>query len=163
MTAAAARAAESGVGVSDRPYELAHARHRWAEALLACGAGPGGTRGGAAGLLAQACATADRLGAGPLRAAVVQLVQRARVRLAHQLADDIPAVPAVPAEPFALTAREHEVLGRVAVGYTNRRIAEELFISPKTASVHVSNIFAKLGVASRGEAAALAHRLRLVS
>jgi DNA-binding CsgD family transcriptional regulator len=53
------------------------------------------------------------------------------------------------------------VLVRVAAGYTNRRIAEELFISPKTASVHVSNILAKLGVTGRGEAAALAHRLRL--
>ena len=50
------------------------------------------------------------------------------------------------------------MLHRVAEGRTNRQIAEELFISPKTASVHVSNILAKLGVASRGEAAAFAHR-----
>jgi DNA-binding CsgD family transcriptional regulator len=70
-------------------------------------------------------------------------------------------VVAAPAEPFGLTTREREVLRRVAGGYTNRRIAEDLFISPKTASVHVSNILAKLGVSSRGEAAALAHRLRL--
>lgn len=49
----------------------------------------------------------------------------------------------------------------MAVGRTNRQIAEELFISPKTASVHVSNILAKLGVSGRGEAAAVAHRLRL--
>lgn len=46
-------------------------------------------------------------------------------------------------------------------GRTNRQIAEELYISPKTASVHVSNILGKLAVAGRGEAAALAHRLRL--
>jgi DNA-binding CsgD family transcriptional regulator len=118
--------------------------------------------GEAAGLLARAYATADRLGAGPLRVAVVQIAQRARVRLAPRPADADDG-SAVPAEPFALTAREHEVLVRVAAGYTNRRIAEEPFISPKTASVHVSNILAKLGVASRGEAAALAHRLRLVS
>ncbi|WUH78902.1 response regulator transcription factor [Streptomyces sp. NBC_00435] len=62
---------------------------------------------------------------------------------------------------MGLTSRERDVLRLVAVGHTNRQIAEELFISPKTASVHVSNILAKLGVAGRGEAAALAHRLRL--
>ena len=50
----------------------------------------------------------------------------------------------------------------MAAGHTNRRIAEELFISPKTASVHVSNILAKLGVSGRGEAAAVAHRVGLV-
>ncbi|WSJ64233.1 LuxR C-terminal-related transcriptional regulator [Streptomyces sp. NBC_01310] len=60
-----------------------------------------------------------------------------------------------------MTSRERDVLRLVAAGSTNRKIAEELFISPKTASVHVSNILAKLGVAGRGEAAALAHRLRL--
>ncbi|WTP46481.1 LuxR C-terminal-related transcriptional regulator [Streptomyces sp. NBC_00190] len=64
-------------------------------------------------------------------------------------------------EELGLTSREREVLRLVAAGSTNRKIAEELFISPKTASVHVSNILAKLGVAGRGEAAALAHRLRL--
>ncbi|WUS35314.1 LuxR C-terminal-related transcriptional regulator [Streptomyces sp. NBC_01255] len=61
-----------------------------------------------------------------------------------------------------MTPREQDVLRLVAVGRTNRQIAEELFISPKTASVHVSNILAKLGVAGRGEAAALAHRLHLL-
>jgi DNA-binding NarL/FixJ family response regulator len=53
------------------------------------------------------------------------------------------------------------VLRLVAAGRSNREIAAELFISAKTASVHVSNILAKLGVTSRGEAAATAHRLRL--
>ena len=53
------------------------------------------------------------------------------------------------------------MLRLVAEGRTNRQIAEELFISPKTASVHVSNILAKLAVSTRGEAAALAHRLAL--
>ncbi|KAF4410056.1 response regulator transcription factor [Streptomyces lycii] len=60
-----------------------------------------------------------------------------------------------------MTPRERDVLRLVTAGRSNRRIAEELFISPKTASVHVSNILAKLGVSGRGEAAALAHRLRL--
>jgi DNA-binding NarL/FixJ family response regulator len=53
------------------------------------------------------------------------------------------------------------VLALVADGRTNRQIAQALFISNKTASVHVSNILAKLGVANRGEAAAVAHRLGL--
>jgi DNA-binding NarL/FixJ family response regulator len=53
------------------------------------------------------------------------------------------------------------VLGLVADGRSNRQIAEELFISAKTASVHVSNILAKLGVANRAEAAVAAHRLGL--
>jgi DNA-binding CsgD family transcriptional regulator len=57
--------------------------------------------------------------------------------------------------------REAEVLALVAAGRSNRQIAQQLFISPKTASVHVSNILAKLGVAGRVEAAAIAHRLGL--
>jgi DNA-binding NarL/FixJ family response regulator len=63
--------------------------------------------------------------------------------------------------PFGLTAREQEVLRLVAAGRGNREIAAELFISPRTASVHVSNILAKLQVTTRGEAAATAHRLHL--
>ncbi|MEU0171216.1 response regulator transcription factor, partial [Streptomyces iakyrus] len=69
--------------------------------------------------------------------------------------------PADPAEALGLTSRERDVLRLVAAGHTNRRIAQELFISPKTASVHVSNILGKLGVSGRGEAAAVAHRLGL--
>ncbi|WP_143712860.1 helix-turn-helix domain-containing protein, partial [Streptomyces hygroscopicus] len=72
------------------------------------------------------------------------------------------AGPADPAEELGLTPRERDVLRLVAAGRSNRQIAEQLFISPKTASVHVSNILAKLGVSGRGEAAAVAHRLRLV-
>jgi DNA-binding NarL/FixJ family response regulator len=58
----------------------------------------------------------------------------------------------------ALTPREREVLGLVAAGRTNRQIGEELFISQKTASVHVSRLLAKLGASTRGEAAAIARR-----
>ncbi|WP_344951196.1 response regulator transcription factor, partial [Actinomadura miaoliensis] len=65
------------------------------------------------------------------------------------------------AATFGLTPRELEVLRLVAQGRSNREIAEALFISAKTASVHVSNILGKLDVASRGEAAATAHRLGL--
>lgn len=63
--------------------------------------------------------------------------------------------------PFGLTAREMEVLRLVTAGRGNREIAAELFISPRTASVHVSNTLSKLAVSSRGEAAAAAHRLHL--
>ncbi|HWG12171.1 MAG TPA: response regulator transcription factor, partial [Streptosporangiaceae bacterium] len=58
----------------------------------------------------------------------------------------------------ALTTREREVLRLIAAGRSNREIGAQLFISAKTASVHVSNILGKLGVASRTEAAAIAHR-----
>ena len=61
-----------------------------------------------------------------------------------------------------LTGRELEVLRLVAAGRSNREIAAELFISAKTASVHVSNILAKLDAASRTEAAAIAHREGLI-
>jgi len=53
------------------------------------------------------------------------------------------------------------VLALVAAGRTNRQVAEALFISEKTASIHVSHILAKLGVGGRVEAAAVAHRLGL--
>ena len=53
------------------------------------------------------------------------------------------------------------MLRLVTAGQSNREIAAALFISPKTASVHVSNILGKLGAATRTEAAARAHALRL--
>ena len=66
-------------------------------------------------------------------------------------------------DEFGLTARELEVLQLVAEGRSNGEIAEQLFISRKTASVHVSNILGKLGVTTRVQAAALAHRMGLVA
>ena len=60
-----------------------------------------------------------------------------------------------------MTSRELDVLRLLAAGRTNRQIGAELFISPRTAGVHVSHILAKLGLASRGEAAAAAHSLGL--
>jgi DNA-binding NarL/FixJ family response regulator len=75
----------------------------------------------------------------------------ARVPLPHQ---------ATGTGPLArLTPREREVLELLATGATNRGIAEALFITEKTASVHVSNLLAKLDVPNRGGAAALARRL----
>jgi DNA-binding CsgD family transcriptional regulator/tetratricopeptide (TPR) repeat protein len=60
--------------------------------------------------------------------------------------------------PASLTAREREILALVAAGRTNGEIGKQLFIATKTASVHVSNILAKLGASSRTEAAAIARR-----
>lgn len=168
-----------------RPYELAQIRHRWAEALLVASGG----RAAATGLLREAHGTAVRLGARPLTETIELLAGRARITLAgtgDAAAEEVPAAVVVPdeagagepspvrdpseeqlraaaaaVESFGLTRREQDVHRLVAAGLTNRRIAEELYISPKTASVHVSNILAKLGVTGRGEAAALAHRLRL--
>ncbi|WP_329166473.1 helix-turn-helix transcriptional regulator [Streptomyces sp. NBC_01717] len=165
-----------------RPYELAQVHHRWAEALLIAS----GDRPRATSLLRDAHSTAERLGARPLTETIELLAGRARITFATSV-DEIPTAVTVPAddatmdraaerehaeeqlqaaaaaavESFGLTRREQDVHRLVAAGHTNRRIAEELYISPKTASVHVSNILAKLGVSSRGEAAALAHRLRL--
>jgi len=67
--------------------------------------------------------------------------------------------PPDPLARFGLTDREREVLALLAAGRSNPQIGQALFISPKTASVHVSNILAKMGVSGRGEAAAVAHRL----
>ena len=63
---------------------------------------------------------------------------------------------------MALTERELEVLALLAQGQSNKEIADALFISNKTVSVHVSHIYTKLGVRRRTEASAVAHRLRLV-
>ncbi|AVH56329.1 MULTISPECIES: ATP-binding protein [Streptomyces] len=143
----------------ERPYDLARVRHRLAEALLTSGTDDDG-RARATELLRLARAAADHLGARPLADAVSLLAQRARLALTH--APEPPALAhADPAVALGLTSRERDVLRLVAAGRSNRQIAEELFISPKTASVHVSNILAKLDVSGRGEASALAHRLRL--
>ena len=72
------------------------------------------------------------------------------------------AGPVSRAIPFRLTRREQDVLQRLTLGRTNREIATDLFISEKTASVHVSNIKAKLGANGRAQIAAIAVRLGLV-
>ncbi|MFJ8333107.1 AAA family ATPase [Streptomyces sp. NPDC094437] len=141
----------------DRPYDLARVRHRLASTLLS--AGGDDERDRATELVRLAHAVAGHLGARPLADAVALLAQRAR--LALDGGSGRRGVPSDPVEAFGLTGRERDVLRLVAVGRTNRQIAEELFISPKTASVHVSHILAKLGVAGRGEAAAVSHRLGL--
>jgi DNA-binding CsgD family transcriptional regulator/tetratricopeptide (TPR) repeat protein len=154
-TAAAAR--WDGLG---QPYPAAYARWREAEALLA-GRAP---RPLAAAVLRQAHQSAVGLGAAPLRREIERLARRARIDLAPPPARTRAGPPAEPspAERLGLTHREREVLGLLVAGRTNRQIADALFISVKTVGIHVSNILAKLGVARRGEAAALAHRGGLV-
>jgi DNA-binding CsgD family transcriptional regulator len=141
------------------PYPEARARARLAEALLATQA----PRGDIERELRTAAAIADRLGATPLRDDVGRLARWARVGLEPpgHLAPAGGDGKGEPAFRFALTRREREVLAYVADGRTNRQIAAALFINEKTASVHVSNILAKLGVANRAEAAAVAHRTGL--
>ncbi|MFE3829871.1 AAA family ATPase [Streptomyces sp. NPDC059092] len=157
----------------ERPYELALTRLRWAAALLGSGAG----RTDPAALLDLAHTTAAELGARPLAEEITLLAGRARIALGAASAGGtgrasgrVPGprrggrsqeATADPLRELGLTRREQDVLRLVSAGHSNRRIAEELYISPKTASVHVSNILAKLGVSGRTEAAALAHRLRL--
>ncbi|MFF6784415.1 AAA family ATPase [Streptomyces sp. NPDC012510] len=144
----------------ERPYDLARVRHRLAEALLTDG-GDDEARDRATELLRLAAAVADHLDARPLADEVALLARRARLTLTLGRPAEPALSPADPVAALGLTDREHDVLRLVAAGRTNRQIAEELFISPKTASVHVSNILAKLGVSGRGEAAAVAHRVGL--
>jgi DNA-binding NarL/FixJ family response regulator len=113
-------------------------------------------------VLRRAAAITGRLGARPLDSEIQALARRARLGLAPPVAAAAPAAAApTPAEQLGLTPREAEVLALVAAGRSNRQIAQALFISPKTVGVHVSNILAKMGVAGRVEAAAVAHRLGL--
>jgi DNA-binding CsgD family transcriptional regulator/tetratricopeptide (TPR) repeat protein len=140
-----------------QPYPAAYARWRQAEALLT----RGGARTAATTALRQAHQTAVRLDAAPLRRELEGLARRARIDLAEPRAA-AEAASTRPAEPFGLTQREREVLALLAEGRTNPQIAQELFISVKTVSIHVSNILAKLGVTSRVEAATIAHRGGLV-
>jgi DNA-binding NarL/FixJ family response regulator/tetratricopeptide (TPR) repeat protein len=139
--------------VLSRPFQVAYARFRGAEAVLSAS----GDRAAAGDLLAEAFRTARDLGAVPLAEGIGRLARRARVSL--------PTIEARPTDgalrPYEFTPREAEVLRLVAAGWTNRQIGDALFITRKTASVHVSNILGKLGVANRGEAAALAHQLGL--
>jgi DNA-binding CsgD family transcriptional regulator/tetratricopeptide (TPR) repeat protein len=122
-----------------------------------------GNRDAAAAMLDESARLSAGMGAAPLLDEAQALARRGRLRVAvlapAETGAGRAAQPSI--ETFGLTDRELEVLELVAAGRSNPQIATELFISPKTASVHVSNIIAKLGVTSRGEAAALAHRLGL--
>jgi DNA-binding NarL/FixJ family response regulator len=140
-----------------RPYPAACARFREAEALLASRA----PRARVEEAVQAVHEVASRSGAAPLRSELELLARRGRLRLQAPPQQARAAEPDGPAaaRSLGLTRRELEVLELVAAGRSNRQIGEELFITPKTAGLHVSRILAKLGVAGRGEAAAVAHRL----
>jgi DNA-binding CsgD family transcriptional regulator/tetratricopeptide (TPR) repeat protein len=164
-------AAVSGWQRAAEPYPLCYALLRLAEAQTAAG-----DLDAAAGAVRESHALARRLGAAPIAAEAEALARRARLSLPAESADAPdgragaqwaaaghatgPAgKQADELARFGLTDREREVLILVAAGRSNPEIAKTLFISAKTASVHVSNILAKLGVSGRVEAAAVAHRL----
>ena len=158
------------------PAEAGYARFRHAEAALR----RTGVRADVAAELAEAWQSAVRLGAEPLRADLEMLARRARINLAAapdaEAADqatagagsgarrDVPSAIPEPAGATAhrLSAREIEVLRLVAAGRSNGEIAERLFITRKTAGVHVTHILDKLGVSNRVEAAMAGVRLGLV-
>jgi DNA-binding CsgD family transcriptional regulator/tetratricopeptide (TPR) repeat protein len=127
-------------------FELARTQARLAAVLHAAG-----ETAEARGLVVPARATALRLGAQPLLEELRAIDGQAPRRPAESRR-------AVPARSTELTAREREILHLVAAGRTNGEIGKQLFIATKTASVHVSNILAKLGASSRTEAAAIARR-----
>jgi DNA-binding CsgD family transcriptional regulator len=140
-----------------RPFEAAYARYRLAEALLSAG----GRRSEAAEELGRAAAAAADLGAIPLAKEIEALATRSRIALdGRDRGSERSAGSGL--SDTALTRREVEVLALLAEGRTNRQIADTLFISESTASVHVSNILGKLGVSGRTEAAAVALRGGLV-
>lgn len=90
------------------------------------------------------------------------LAERARLDLQYGVASQRPVpVQDEHEDPFGLTVRERQVLALIAEGATNRQIGAALYMAEKTASVHVSRILSKLGVRSRTEAAAVAHRQNL--
>jgi len=144
------------------PLLVATARYQEAAALLA----GSGHRDRAAGALAAAAWLARDLGAVPLAGQVAELARAARISLpgpGDPLPGELAADPLAGLEPDPgeadLTKREREVLRLVGHGLSNAQIARTLFISEKTASVHVSNILRKLGVTSRVQAALAATRL----
>jgi DNA-binding CsgD family transcriptional regulator len=136
------------------PYPLAYTLLRLAEAAAVAGDRPAAGRS-----VREAYALASRVGAAPIADEAAAPARRTRLSLDEPDADAVRLAAEDPLTRFGLTEREREILLLLAAGRSNPQIAGALFISPKTASVHVSNILAKLGVDSRVEAAAVAHRL----
>jgi len=144
------------------PHDQAYSRFRQAEALLLAR----GSRAAAQAVAVEAHQIASHLGAAPLQREIERLAVRSRLDLAGRPVVSGRASGAAPVgrgTSFRLTRREQDVLERLTLGRTNREIATDLFISEKTASVHVSNIKSKLRANGRAEIAAIAVRLGLVS
>jgi ATP/maltotriose-dependent transcriptional regulator MalT len=143
-----------------RPFQQSMALWRATEANI-----DAGDRPAAAETASEALELARRLGARWLAGEITALAQRARLELELLVSDEDGAVASNGAgsseDPFGLTSRERQVLALLAEGATNRQIGAALFMAEKTASVHVSRILSKLGVRSRTQAAAVAHRLHL--
>jgi DNA-binding CsgD family transcriptional regulator len=131
---------------------------RQAYALMQAGraAVNAGKRAKGAGHFRRGASIAHSIGASLLDKQIGTIAAKARIDLRD--GEDT----GISKTPLGLTDREFEVLRLVAAGLSNREIANNLLISSKTASVHVSNILSKLSVPSRGAAAAMAHRLRIV-
>jgi DNA-binding CsgD family transcriptional regulator len=144
-----AAAAEAWRGLGD-VWWLAAALLREGEAAASVGAAAR-----ASDAVREAHQTAVSLGATPLAAEVEAVARRTRISLEPAVRAELGAS----VSKLGLTPREVEVLELVAAGRTNRQIGDELYVSEKTASVHVSNILRKLGVTSRVDAAAIAQRL----
>jgi DNA-binding CsgD family transcriptional regulator len=147
----------------DRPYGAAVSRWHAAEAQVEAG-----DRTAAAAAAGPALETARRLGSKWLAEEIVALAHRARLELSEGASADgdasgetAQAAVAEAEDPFGLTPRERQVLALIAEGATNRQIGAALFMAEKTASVHVSRILGKMGVRSRTQAAAVAHRRHL--
>jgi DNA-binding NarL/FixJ family response regulator len=155
---AAWTAAVEACRAMNEAFPLAYGLLRLAAALAA-----DGQRSTASEALAEARRLAENMGAAPLLEEITALARAARLEATVGDGDTAAAARERRAgddalEELGLTAREGEVLRLIADGRSNGQIADELFITRKTASVHVSNILAKLGVSTRVEAAALAHR-----
>jgi len=125
-------------------FEQALCRWRLAEALLGAD-----RRDEAAEQLRLAGEVASGLKAVPLQEAVASCAKRARITLR--------AEEPVREHLDLFTPRERDVLVLVAAGRTNREVGEELYISEKTVSVHLTRIMAKLGASRRAEAVAIAY------
>jgi len=139
------------------PHRAGYAWWRQAQAQL-----DAGQPAAAAGPLRAAAAAAD--GHAPLLAQVRALAGRARIPLQPTAPPAASAAPP-PAKmplPHGLTDRELAVLRLLAAGRTNAQIGAELYISPRTAGVHVTSILRKLGVSGRVQAAAMAERVGLL-
>jgi len=155
---AAAAAAFEDLGFQP---EVAELRYREAAASLA-----NGDRDRAVVSLGQARSIADAVGMTVLGGRIDALARAGRLTLDTPAPALVPAVeasaPPPSDDPWGLTEREREVLALVAAGRTNGQIGTALFISTKTASVHVTHILDKLGVSSRTEAALAAIHAGLV-